>query len=138
MLSPERKKYIINKQQLVIYNKDVTQVLSLDDYPQLKQIKTLFSALLQGNASELSRYYQYRISSMSKATDNNRQYRLILKSAVADPFTQENQTMSQHIEIIFQDDAIKKIIMSGLSGEKTEMELTKILLEKDKETDEKP
>lgn len=138
MLSPERKKYIINKQQLVIYNKDATQTLSLDDYPQLKQIKALFSALLQGNASELTRYYQYSISSTTKAPDNNRQYRLILKSAVADLFTQENPTMSQHIEIIFQDDAIKKIIMSGPGGEKTEIQLTTLLLEKDKATAEVP
>ena len=138
MLSPERKKYIINKQQLLIYNKDVTQTLSLDDYPQLKQIKALFSALLQGNASELTRYYQYTISPMSKVADNNRQYRLILKSAVTDPFTQENPTMSQHIEIIFQDDAIKKIIMYGPGGERTEMQLTTLLLEKDKATAEVP
>ena len=131
ILSPERKKYIINQQQLVIYHKDSKYVLSLDDYPQLKQLKALFSGLLQADASELTRHYQYSISTLAENTDHHKQYLLTLKSSVSDPFTEQDQKISQHIEIIFKDDAIKKITMFGFGGEKTEMKLTKILLEKE-------
>ena len=127
LLSPNNKKFVIKEDQLTIYSNDLkTQVLSLDDYPQFKQFKALFSALLQGNASELTRYYRYDISELPEDKTL-----LTLKSLIVDPFTQENNSSSKRIEIIFEDHAIKKITIIGFGSERSEMTFDKALIKKE-------
>ncbi|NOQ80777.1 MAG: hypothetical protein GQ546_15410, partial [Gammaproteobacteria bacterium] len=124
ILSPASKKFIIKNEQLtIINNNEKTQVLSLDDYPQFKQFKALFSGLLQGKASELTRYYNYNITELS---DNS--IRLTLKSLIVDQFTQDNNTSSKQIDIIFEEQRIKKITMTGFAGERSEMSFDKALI----------
>jgi len=124
VLTPVRKKFVINQDQLTIHSynsgdnnkQEQEHSVSLNDYPQFKQFQTLLSALLQGDASKLTQYYRYNIYSLS---DN--QVRLKLKSHLADTFTQEQQTSSEHIEIILQNNLIKKITLFGFGGEKSEL-----------------
>ncbi|NOQ79408.1 MAG: hypothetical protein GQ546_08405, partial [Gammaproteobacteria bacterium] len=124
IFSPNNKKFVIEKNQLTIYSDNLkTQDLSLDDYPQFKQFRALFSGLLKGEASELTRYYNYDISKLSE-----NKIRLTLKSLIVDQFTQENNTSSQQIDIIFEDQLIKKITMIGFGGERSEMSFDKALL----------
>lgn len=145
---PARKKFVIVNDQLTLYNyvsKSVSKsasksdskpiaiakassskmeqpdkkIVSLDEYPQFKQLKALFSGLFKGQAAELTRHYRYEINSLA-----NEQTQLILKSHIADPFTQNNlqkNNIAQQIEVFFHNDRITKIIMTGLGGEKSEL-----------------
>ncbi len=150
--NPARKKFVIVNDQLTLYNyvsKPVSKsasksasksdskpiaiakassskmelpgkkVVSLDEYPQFKQLKALFSGLFKGQAAELTRHYRYEINSLA-----NEQTQLILKSHIADPFTQNNlqkNNIAQQIEVFFHNNRITKIIMTGLGGEKSEL-----------------
>ena len=139
---PVRKKFIIVKDQLTLYNYNSKsdsksaskssanasssiieqpgkKVVSLDEYPQFKQLNALFSGLFKGQAAELSQYYRYEIKSLA-----NEQTQLILKSHIANPFTQNNlqkNKIAQQIEVFFHNKRIIKIIMTGLGGEKSEL-----------------
>ncbi len=124
ILSPSNKKFIIEGNQLTIINDNIkTQELSLDDYPQFMQFKVLYSALLKGKASELTRYYRYDISKLEK-----NKFQLTLKSLITDQFTQNNNTRSQQIDIIFADQKIRKITITGFAGERSEIIFDKALL----------
>lgn len=129
--SPFRKKIVIVQNQLTLYTYDAEtasdsesaysdkKIVSLDDYPQFKQLKALFSGLFQGKASELTQYYRYKIKSLA-----NEHISLILKSNIADPFTQtslQQGNINKQIEIIFHKQRITKITMTGFGGERSEL-----------------
>ena len=136
VFSPVWKKIIIEGEQLTLLlrtsartsarTSDANQsaqiekkIISLDDFPQFKQFQALFSGLLQGDAKKLTQYYRYEIK---KISDNETQ--LILQSHAADNFIQEQQIVSQRIEIIFTDNNdkmlhIKRITKTGFGGERT-------------------
>lgn len=134
--SPDRKKIIIVQSQLTLYQYDsksasetpIIKKVALNDYPQFKQFKALFSGLFKGQASALTPYYRYEIHSLE-----DKQTRLTLTSLVRDPFTQSEQQTShknQIIEIIFYNEHITNIIMTGLGGERSELSFGENLLEK--------
>ena len=129
--SPVRKKIVIVQNQLTLYTYDSEtvsdseaaysdkKIVSLDDYPQFKQLKALFSGLFQGKASELTRYYRYEIKSLA-----NEHTSLILKPNIADRFTQDSlqqNSINKQIEIIFHKQRITKIKMTGFGGERSEL-----------------
>jgi len=124
--APNKKKMQIIGDQLTLYHysKDSSelvqkQVISLDDYPQFKQLKALFMGLFQANISELTRYYHYTINSLA-----DKKTQLRLKSINSNPFTQnkqQNTPFSQQVDIIFNHGDITKITMRGLGGEISEL-----------------
>ena len=128
---PDSLTFVIKANQLTIHrfdaktNQHSNTTMSLDDYPQLKQFRALFSALLQGNAAQLTPYYQYEIDAMA---DNKT--RLRLKPQISDPFTQRSEqpaNISRSIEIIFSRQTIETINMSGFGGEKSELRIDKVI-----------
>lgn len=128
---PDSLTFVIKSNQLTIYRVDAktnqhsNTTMSLDDYPQLKQFRALFSGLLQGNAAQLTAYYHYEIDTMA---DNKT--RLRLKSRISDPFTQSSEqpaNISRNIEIIFTGQTITTINMSGFGGEKSELNIDKVI-----------
>ena len=96
--------------------------LSLDEFPQFKQFKALFSGLLMGDASGLMQFYQYEI----KAVDNERT-ELILKSHPNDAFIQEQQSISQKIIVLFDNETISSINMLGFGGERSVLFVDKVI-----------
>ena len=133
--TPNQKKIVIIENQLSLYQYNsespsqapVKKEVSLSDYPQFKQLKALFSGLFKGQASELTQYYRYNILPLS-----DEQTRLTLTSLVNDSFTQGEQSRSnqkQSIEIIFQNEHITQIIMTGLGGERSELSFGENLLQ---------
>lgn len=130
---PNKKKMHIIGDQLTLYHysKDSSiavkkQVISLNDYPQFKQLKALFMGIFQADISELTRYYHYTINSI---TDKKTQLRL--KSINSDPFTQNKQQgtpFSQQVDIIINYEHITKITMRGLGGETSELIFDKKML----------
>ena len=134
--SPDRKKIVIVQNLLTLYQYDskspseapVKKEVALNDYPQFKQLKALFSGLFKGQASELTQYYRYEIHPLE-----DKKTRLTLTSLVSDPFTQSEQQTSQKnqiIDIFFHHEHITKIIMTGLGGERSELSFGENLLEK--------
>ncbi len=121
-LSPGKKKFVIQQNQLTIYTYDAKtgndskQTVFLEDYPQFKQFSALFTGLLQGDAARLTQYYRYEIYSMP-----DDQTGLLLKPHIADPFTREQQNINKHIEVIFHHQLIKKITITGYGGERSEL-----------------
>jgi hypothetical protein len=129
---PDNKKFVISNNQLRIYSQSTQetnhisltdnhyytniQTLSLAEYPQFKQLNALFSALLQGNSQQLIQYYNYTIHSLSDT-----KIELLLSSKNEDAFLQEETPQVQNITIIFVATQIKKIIIQGLAGERSEM-----------------
>ena len=120
---PVYNKFIIENNHLTILShkpdhtkKQIVQSVSLNDFPQFKQIKALFSGLLQGKAEKLMQYYHYEINELE---DNKTQ--LILKSRTVDAFIQTQQVISQHIEVIFTKDnkSIKHMSIRGFGGEQS-------------------
>jgi len=89
--TPEKKKIVIIQDQVTIHSGNLdtpsaNKTLSLNNYPQFKQFKALFSGLFKGQASELTKFFHYKITSLG---DNKTQ--LELNSIVNDPFTQERK-----------------------------------------------
>lgn len=131
VLSPTKKRFVIQHNQLTIYtyeskngndNKtESKQTVSLDDYPQFKQYRAIFTGLLEGNAAQITQHYRYEIYSMP-----DDQTGLMLKPQIADPFTQEQQNINKHIEIIFHHQLIKKITMTGFGGERSELYIERL------------
>jgi hypothetical protein len=123
---PDRKKFVLKKNTLSIYDystqaEDGTEKVhevSLDDYPQFKQLKALFLGLFQGDASLLLEYYQYKIYVLE-----NNKTRLVLKSLVSDQFIQDKlaSQSKQQIDIIFHQQQIIKIIMASPGNERSEL-----------------
>ncbi|MCW8929335.1 MAG: hypothetical protein OQL19_03740 [Gammaproteobacteria bacterium] len=132
--SPEKNKVVIIQDQLTFYAYDskssleppIKKQVSLDAYPQFKQLKALFSGLFKGTATELIKYYQFKITPI---TDG--QTHLRLESLVKDPFIQDDQEKShtnQKFDIIIDNKKIIKINMAGLGGERSELLFSKILI----------
>ncbi len=130
---PNRKKIIIKQEQLSLYQyhsqspsePSEKKEVSLNDYPQFKQLKALFSGLFKGQTSKLTQYYRYSIHPLT-----SEQTRLTLNSLISDAFTQSEQqrnNQSQTIEIIFQNEHIRKITMIGFGGERSELNFGEIL-----------
>jgi hypothetical protein len=123
--SPMQKKFILKENQLIIHSfkseknktkKTSENKVSLENYPQFKQLKALFSGLLKGDITQLNQYYHYELNFMSDSITH-----LELKNQMSNPFTQEQQNVHQNIKIIFVKQQIKKIIMTGFGGEKSEL-----------------
>ena len=138
--TPSRKKLHIQSDRLSIYtdhqdgnqNKQKTtslqktivlqKTMSLDDYPQFKQLQALFSGLLSGDASILKQYYHYDIQSLPEE-----KVLLTLRTHSSDAFIEKQQSISGKIAIIFQTGEIKTITMTGFGGEKSELSFTAVL-----------
>ncbi len=126
---PEKKKIVIIQDQLTLYSYDsessdktIKKEVSLNEFPQFKQLKALFFGLFKGQASALKQYFQYKINSLS-----NQKIHLELKSLVNDPFSQEQQA-DKKIDVFFQNEHITKITMTGLGGERSELYFTDIII----------
>ncbi|WP_214660461.1 hypothetical protein [sulfur-oxidizing endosymbiont of Gigantopelta aegis] len=124
--TPDRKKFVLQQNTLSIYEhniepddtSDPINKVSLDDYPQLKQLKTLFIALFQGDTDQLVKFYQYKIHHLANNTT-----RLVLKSLLNNPLIDDipSSLSKQQIDIVFQHQRIIKILMKGLGGERSEV-----------------
>lgn len=125
---PGRKKFIIQSDQLTIYSQNPdssqasTKVVSLDDYPQFKQFKALFSGLLSGNEEKLSQYYQYDVKPLP-----DEQVLLTLTPHIRDHFIEKQPNISRKITIIFAHQQIKNITMSGFGGEKSVLSIDAVI-----------
>ncbi len=130
--TPEKKKIVISQDKLILYNYDlessgkaIKKEVSLNNYPQFKQLRALFFGLFKGQSSELTHYFKYKITHLS-----DQQTLLELKSLINDPFTQEKQQKhtDKKIDVFFQDKHITKIIMTGLGGERSELYFTDVII----------
>lgn len=98
----------------------IQKKFSLDDYPQFKQLKALFSGLFQGDTVSLTQFYNYNITH-----ENAKKSLLTLNTKVTDAFIQQ-QNITQTIEVLFQQSQITSITMIGFGGERTLITLDKV------------
>jgi|GEM_PF-2914655 len=129
VFSPIQQKFIFKDNQLLIYkDKQLSRRLSLNDYPQIKQFKTLFIGLMQADGQQLSQHYQYNIKILG--TDKTQ---LNLKAKNIDQFIETDISITQQkIEILFVQQQIKRVSITTFSGEHSEMTFTTIRIKRNK------
>ena len=112
---PEKERLVVKNELVTIFDQqDVSQTLSLDEYPPLKELLNGIRFILLGNLNALTKYYELDLKG------NCNQWNLILV-----PISEPALNIIDRIVILGEKDNIKKITWVESNGDFTVMTIEK-------------